>query len=84
MNCISPGMILSPATSEPIFENPEHPMHRICEHIPLGRVGEPEDVARCALFLANGESSYMTAANLVLDGGWSSVLPGAWTAQEDR
>ena len=81
-NCISPGMILSPATSEPIFENPEHPMHRIRDHIPLGRVGEPEDVARCALFLASDDSSYMTAANLVLDGGWSSVLPGAWTAQD--
>ena len=78
VNCISPGMILSPATSEPIFENPEHPMYSIRDHIPLGRVGEPEDVARCALFLASDESSYMTAANLVLDGGWSSVLPGAW------
>ena len=78
-NCISPGMILSSATSEPIFENPDHPMHRIRDHIPLGRFGEPEDVARCALFLASDDSSYMTAANLVLDGGWSSVLPGAWS-----
>jgi NAD(P)-dependent dehydrogenase (short-subunit alcohol dehydrogenase family) len=77
VNCISPGMILSPATSEPIFE---HPMHRIRDHIPLGRVGEPEGVARCALFLASDDSSYMTAANLVLDGGLSSVLPGAWSA----
>jgi meso-butanediol dehydrogenase / (S,S)-butanediol dehydrogenase / diacetyl reductase len=71
-------MILSPATSEPIFNNPQHPMYRIRDHIPLGRVGEPDDVARCALFLASDDSSYMTAANLVLDGGWSSVLPGAW------
>jgi meso-butanediol dehydrogenase/(S,S)-butanediol dehydrogenase/diacetyl reductase len=80
VNCISPGMILSPATSEPIFENPEHPMYRIRDHIPFGRVEEPEDIARCGLFLASDDSSYMTAANLVLDGGWSSVLPGAWTA----
>jgi meso-butanediol dehydrogenase/(S,S)-butanediol dehydrogenase/diacetyl reductase len=70
-------MILSPATNEPIFDNPEHPIYRIRDHIPLGRVGEPEDVARCALFLASDDSSYMTAANLVLDCGWSSLLPGA-------
>ena len=79
-NCISPGMILSPATAESIFENPDHPMYSIRDHIPLGRVGEPEDVARCALFLASEDSTYMTGANLVLDGGWSSVLPGAWPA----
>jgi meso-butanediol dehydrogenase / (S,S)-butanediol dehydrogenase / diacetyl reductase len=52
VNCISPGMILSPATSEPIFENPEHPMYRIRDHIPFGRVEEPEDIVRCGLFLA--------------------------------
>jgi meso-butanediol dehydrogenase / (S,S)-butanediol dehydrogenase / diacetyl reductase len=75
-------MFLSPATSEPIFSNPQHPMYRIRDHIPLGRVGEPEDVAHCALFLASDDSSYMTAANLVLDGGWSSVLPGAWPKVE--
>jgi NAD(P)-dependent dehydrogenase (short-subunit alcohol dehydrogenase family) len=46
------------------------------EAIPLGRVGRPEEVARCARFLASDEASYVTGADLVIDGGWSAVLPG--------
>jgi meso-butanediol dehydrogenase / (S,S)-butanediol dehydrogenase / diacetyl reductase len=77
VNCISPGMVMTPATQDDIFGNPEHPMYRIREHIPLGRIGTPDDIAPCAVFLASDESSYMTGANLVIDGGWSVVLPGA-------
>ncbi len=80
-NSISPGMILSPATADVIFGDPKHPLHSIREHIPLGRIGTPEDVAALALYLASDESSYMTGANLMLDGGWSCVLPGPWTAE---
>ncbi len=39
--------------------------------------GAPEEVARCALVLASDESSYVTGADLAVDGGWSAVLPGA-------
>ncbi len=45
--------------------------------IPLGRIGAPEEVARRALFLASDEASDVTGANLVVNGGWSAVLPGS-------
>ena len=51
-------------------------MRAIAPHIPLGRVGDAEEVARCALFLLSDDASYVTGANLVVDGGWSAVLPG--------
>ena len=42
--------------------------------IPYGRIGEPEDVARCAVWLASDESDYVTGATLYVDGGMISVL----------
>ena len=55
----------------------DHPMRTIARAIPLGRIGTPENVARSVLFLASDEASYITGANLVIDGGWSAVLPSA-------
>jgi meso-butanediol dehydrogenase/(S,S)-butanediol dehydrogenase/diacetyl reductase len=76
VNCVSPGMIRTPATEADLLAD-DHPMHGIASHIPLGRVGQAEEVVRCALFLASDEASYVTGANLMVDGGWSAVLPGA-------
>ena len=75
VNTVSPGMIRTPATEGDLL-SADHPMNRIAEHIPLGRIGAPDEVARCALFLASDEASYVTGANLMVDGGWSAVLPG--------
>jgi NAD(P)-dependent dehydrogenase (short-subunit alcohol dehydrogenase family) len=76
VNCVSPGMIETPATrGDLLAEN--HPMRKIATAIPLGRVGQPDEVARAALYLASDDASYVTGANLVVDGGWSAVLPGA-------
>jgi NAD(P)-dependent dehydrogenase (short-subunit alcohol dehydrogenase family) len=74
-NCVSPGMIKTPATRGDLLKG-DHPMRRIASTIPMRRVGQPEEVARCARFLASGEASYVTGANLVVDGGWSAVFPG--------
>ncbi len=75
VNCVSPGMIETPATRGDLLAD-DHPMRSIASAIPLGRIGRPEEVARCALFLAGDDASYVTGANLVIDGGWSAVLPG--------
>ena len=75
VNCVSPGMVETPATRGDLLAE-GHPMRDIARAIPLGRVGRADEVARCALFLASDEASYVTGANLVVDGGWSSVLPG--------
>ncbi len=74
-NCVSPGMIRTPATEGDLLAV-DHPMRSIEEHIPLGRIGSAAEVVRAALFLASDEASYITGANLVVDGGWSAVLPG--------
>jgi meso-butanediol dehydrogenase/(S,S)-butanediol dehydrogenase/diacetyl reductase len=74
-NSISPGMIATPATTLDLSAA-ESPLLGIAAHIPLGRVGTPAEVVNCAVFLASDEASYVTGANLMVDGGWSAVLPG--------
>jgi NAD(P)-dependent dehydrogenase (short-subunit alcohol dehydrogenase family) len=75
VNAVSPGMIRTAATEGNLLA-PDHPMRSIAGSIPLARIGAPEEVANCALFLASDEASYVTGANLMVDGGWSAVLPG--------
>jgi NAD(P)-dependent dehydrogenase (short-subunit alcohol dehydrogenase family) len=76
VNCVSPGMIETPATRADLLAD-DHPMRRIAAAIPLGRIGRADEAATCALFLCSDDASYVTGANLVVDGGWSAVLPGA-------
>jgi NAD(P)-dependent dehydrogenase (short-subunit alcohol dehydrogenase family) len=75
VNTVSPGMIRTPATENDLLAE-DHPMRDIEKSIPLKRIGTAEEVVNCALFLASDEASYVTGANLMVDGGWSAVLPG--------
>jgi NAD(P)-dependent dehydrogenase (short-subunit alcohol dehydrogenase family) len=71
INCICPALVETELVRG-LFENapdPEAVRRSRIEQIPLGRLGQPEDVARLALFLASEESSWITGAALPLDGG---------------
>jgi len=66
-NIIHPGMVDTPL-QEP-YLTPEK-KKAIGDSLPLKRLGKPEDIANTALFLASDESSWMTGAELVVDGGF--------------
>lgn len=70
VNCICPGAINTPMIGE-VLDIPE--IAKNYETGPLGRVGEPEEIAQAALFLASDEASYITGVILPVDGGWSAV-----------
>lgn len=71
VNCISPGFIVSPATED----HPQSVFDYFIDRTYLRRLGTPEDIVPAAIYLASDESSYVTGANLVIDGGWSTGTP---------
>ena len=72
-NTISPGLIHTPATDPVISDPPELFRRMVLDRIPMGRVGRPDDVARVALFLASDESEWISGANIVVDGGLTTL-----------
>lgn len=82
-NSIHPGAILTPMWEPMLGQTPEQrsaAMAAITAEIPLGRMGMPVDVAMMVVYLASEESSYLTGAELVIDGGilaGSSATPRA-------
>jgi NAD(P)-dependent dehydrogenase (short-subunit alcohol dehydrogenase family) len=69
VNSISPGLIQSGATREHLDQGTGGWAQVMRERTLLGRLGEPEDIANLALFLASDDSSYITGVDIVVDGG---------------
>lgn len=66
-NALCPGPIMTPLLAK--FLSDDERRRRRLVHIPMGRFGAPEEIARGALFLASDESSWMTGQSLIIDGG---------------
>jgi len=71
VNAISPGLFMTDMT-RPILNNPES-YRRFCENIPLARFAEPREIVTACLFLASSASTYVTGAEIVVDGGWMAT-----------
>jgi NAD(P)-dependent dehydrogenase (short-subunit alcohol dehydrogenase family) len=68
-NVVSPGPVKTPI----IDLQPPQTIARIVATIPMGRMGEPDEVAKAALFLASDDSSFVTGIELFVDGGRAQV-----------
>jgi NAD(P)-dependent dehydrogenase (short-subunit alcohol dehydrogenase family) len=66
VNCVTPGLIATDINKGLI---PEDRMKGILEQIPLNRIGEPNDVAGCVVFLASDLAKYLTGVTLDVNGG---------------
>ena len=69
-NSVHPGPIVTPMT-EARRRDPDNYAYMV-SRIPLGRYGEPDEVAYGVLYLASDESSFVTGSELVIDGGWTA------------
>ena len=75
VNAISPGSIDTPGLSELLgsSETGEQRKKMISNSVPLGRFGTPDEIAKAVVFLASDDSSYVTGAELFVDGGFAQV-----------
>ena len=69
-NSIHPGVIETPMTQD-MVNNETFRQFRLARN-PIPRLGQPEDIAYGALYLASDESSFVTGSELVIDGGWTA------------
>lgn len=76
-NALCPGPIETPLLAQLLSD--EERRRRRFVHIPLGRLGRAEELAKAALFLASDDSSFMTGASLIVDGG----ITAAYVTPED-
>lgn len=67
VNCIAPGLIRTDM-ARALWEDPER-LERTLKSYPVGRIGEPADVAGAALFLASSAGAFVTGQTIVVDGG---------------
>jgi 3-oxoacyl-[acyl-carrier protein] reductase len=80
VNAVNPGLIRTRLT-EAAFED-EPTVREYFRHVPLGRGGKPEEVARAVRFLASDEASFITGTTLLVDGGQMAGKFGTWKDED--
>ena len=70
VNSVSPGFVLTDMTRS-ILSQEE--MKELSSQVPLGRFAKPEEISKLILFLASDLNTYLTAQNIVVDGGFTNV-----------
>ena len=70
VNCLCPGYIATSLTAD--LRANDETRRLTLDRTPMGRYGQPEEVANAALFLASDESSFITGAPLIIDGGYTA------------
>jgi NAD(P)-dependent dehydrogenase (short-subunit alcohol dehydrogenase family) len=75
VNAVSPGSIDTPGLGDLLASSPagEQRLQMISTAVPLGRLGTPDEIAKAVVFLACDDSSYVTGAELFVDGGFAQV-----------
>lgn len=71
VNALSPGFVPTPGLNR--AGGTADIVAQMTQSVPLRRAGRPEEIAAAAVFLASDDATYMTAAELLVDGGWASV-----------
>ena len=72
VNALCPGPVNTPLLQELFAKDAERAARRLV-HIPMGRFGEPEEMASAVLFLASDDASFITASTFLVDGGISAA-----------
>ncbi len=68
VNCVAPGFIRTPMSSKALDNDPDR-KNRVLSRTPMGKLGEPEDIANAVFFLASDQAAFITGQTLKVDGG---------------